>query len=107
MDSLGGSFSQEDLFDFGLRDIIHPGDVLNNTLPHKGNSQRVSIAACTDDLIKDSFGSFASIGINGLIADKFRIEDARDDFSEEGDRFLMELLRVSDIAEGDFIEGIL
>lgn len=107
MDPLGGSFSKEDLFDFWLRDIIHPGDVLDNAFPHKWNTQRVSIAACTDDLIKNPSGPFASIDINGLVADKFGIEDARYDFSEEGDRFLVELLRVSDIAEGDFIEGIL
>ena len=67
----------------------------------------MSIAACTDDFIKDSSGSIASIRIDGLVADKIGIENARDDFSEEGDRFLVELLRVSDIAEGDFVEGVL
>lgn len=107
MNSLGGSFSKEDLLDFRLWDIIHPGDVLDDTLPYKWNTERVSIAACADDFIKDCSGSFASIGIYCLIANQFRIENTGNNFSEEGDRFLMELLRVSDIAEGNFIEGIL
>lgn len=107
MDSLGGSFSEKDLLDFRLCDIIHPGDVLDNTLPYKRKSQRVSIAACADDFIKDPSGSFASINIYGLIGNEFRIEDTGNNLSEEGDRFLVELLRVSDIAEGDFVEGIL
>lgn len=67
----------------------------------------MSIAASTDDLIKDSSGSIAGVRINGLVADKVGIEHAGDDFSEEGDGFLVELLRVSDIAEGDFVEGVL
>lgn len=106
MDSLRGSLSKEDLLYFWLLDIIHPGNELDNTFPYLGNSQRVSIATCADDFIKDSFGSFASIDINGLIVNQFRIENAGNNLSEEGDRFLMELLRVSDIAEGNFIEGI-
>jgi hypothetical protein len=67
----------------------------------------VGIATSTDNLLQNSLGSIPGIRIDCLIVNEIWIEDAGDNLSEEGDGFLMELLRVADIAEGNFIEGIL
>lgn len=51
--------------------------------------------------------SLSCINIDCIILDQFGIEHTRNDFSEESNRFLMEFLRIADVAEGNFIKGIL
>jgi hypothetical protein len=66
----------------------------------------VSVAANTNNLIDHLFSSFACICVNTFVLDEIGVGDAGQHFSEEGDRFLFELLRIADIAEGDLFEGV-
>jgi hypothetical protein len=66
----------------------------------------VSVAANTDNLIDHLFSSFACICVNTFVLDEIGVGDAGQHFSEEGDGFLFELLRIADIAEGDLFEGV-
>jgi hypothetical protein len=66
----------------------------------------MSIAAGADDLVEHSSGPISSINVDCLIGDKIRIEYAGNDLSEESNWSLMELLRITNIAKGDLIEGI-
>lgn len=66
----------------------------------------MGIATSADNLLEDTLSSISGIGVDGLIGDEIGIEQAGNDFSEEGDRFLMEFLRVANVAEGDLIKGV-
>jgi hypothetical protein len=66
----------------------------------------VSVAANTNNLIDHLFSSFACICVNTFVLDEIGVGDAGQHFSEEGDGFLFELLRIADIAEGDLFEGV-
>jgi hypothetical protein len=66
----------------------------------------VGVATSADNLLEDALSSISGISIDGLIGDEVRIEQAGDNFSEEGDRFLVEFLRVAYVAEGDLIKGV-
>ena len=66
----------------------------------------MSVAANTDNLIDHLFSSFACICVNTFVLDEIGVGDAGQHFSEEGDGFLFELLRIADIAEGDLFEGV-
>jgi len=66
----------------------------------------VCVAANTDNLIYHLFSSFACICVNTFVLDEIGVGDAGQHFSEEGDGFLFELLRIADIAEGDLFEGV-
>ena len=107
MHSLRGSLSEEDIVKLWLTDPIHLSNVLTNTFPHKRDAKRVSVAARTDDLVEHSLGSCPCISIHALVGKQIRIEYARDHFPEESNRFLVELLRVADIAECNLVEGVL
>ena len=67
----------------------------------------MSVTASTDNFIQESIGPRPSIRVDGFVTDKVGIEHAWDDLPIKGDGFLMELLGVADIAEGDLIEGVL
>lgn len=64
------------------------------------------ISSWANDLIEIASGSFASVGVDGLIIDEFRTYDTCDDFPEESDGFLVELLRIANITVGNLIERI-
>lgn len=66
----------------------------------------MSVAANTNNLIDHLFSSFACICVNTFVLDEIGVGDAGQHFSEEGDGFLFELLRIADIAEGDLFEGV-
>lgn len=66
----------------------------------------MSVAANTDNLIDHLFSSFACICVNTFVLDEIGVGDAGQHFSEEGDGFLFELLRIANIAEGDLFEGV-
>lgn len=76
MDSLGGTFCEEDVFNLGLGDVIHASYVLTHTLSHKRNSQRMGVTASADNFIQDSLGTTPSIRIDGFVTDKIGIEHA-------------------------------
>lgn len=66
----------------------------------------MSVAANTNNLIDHLFSSFACICVNTFVLDEIGVGDTGQHFSEEGDGFLFELLRIADIAEGDLFEGV-
>lgn len=66
----------------------------------------MGIATSADNLLEDTLSSISGISVDGLIGDEIGIEQAGNNFSEEGDRFLMEFLRVANVAEGDLIKGV-
>ncbi len=66
----------------------------------------MGIAACADNFIQDSFGSSTGIWIDGLIVDEVGVDETGGDLTEESDGFLVELLGVADIAEGDLVERV-
>jgi len=65
------------------------------------------VASRADYLVENGPGSISGINIDTLILKEVRIEGAGKDLSEEADGLLPELLRVSDVAEGDSIEGVI
>lgn len=76
MDSLGGTFREEDVFNFGLRDVIHASYVLADTLSHKRNAQGMSVTTSADNFVQDSLGTSPGIRIDGFVTDKIGIEHA-------------------------------
>lgn len=64
----------------------------------------MGVAASTNDFFKNCFGSVAGVGVDAGIIDESGVEGTWEDFSEIGDRFLMEFLGVADVTEGEFIE---
>lgn len=107
MYSLGGSFSKDDLINRRRGDVVHLGDVFSYALASERDTERVSIAPCADNLIQDSLSSISGIDIDGLIANEVGIENTRNDLSEESYWFLMELLRIPNVAECDLIERVI
>ena len=71
------------------------------------NTKRVRITSCTDNFIKNAFCSVSGIDIDKLVIDEIGICDARDDLSEEGDRFLVKFLWITNIAKSDWIKGVI
>lgn len=106
MNSLRGSFSEENVIDWRGGDIVFPTDVIGNGSSDWGDTQWVCVAASTDDLFKIFGSTFGGIGIDGTISDQTWIEYAWEDLTVEGDGFLFELLWVSNVAEGDFVEWV-
>ena len=107
MHSLRGSFSKDDLIDGRRSDVVHLSDVLSHAFTSERDTKRVSVAACTDNLVEDSLSSISGIDIDGLIANEVRIENTRNDLSEESYWFLMELLRIPNVTECDLIERVI
>jgi hypothetical protein len=66
----------------------------------------MSIATSADDLVEHSSSPISGVNVDCLIRDKIRIEYAGNDLSEESNGSLMELLRITNIAKGDLVEGI-
>jgi hypothetical protein len=64
----------------------------------------VSITSYTDDFVENSFGTGSGVDIDRLIIDESWICRAGQDFPEESDRFLVELLWVTNVTGGDLIE---
>ena len=65
------------------------------------------VAAYTYCVIEDALCPFGDIWIETLVFEKACVEKAGQDLSIEGDGFLSESLGVSNIAVGDFAEGVL
>jgi hypothetical protein len=103
---LRSTLCEEDIVNRRSYNIIHSSDIFRDAFTCKRNAQRVSIASSADNLLEDSLGSITGVNVDGLIFDKIRIKHTRNDFSKEGNGFLMELLGISNVAEGDFIERI-
>lgn len=106
VNSLRGSFSEENVIDWRGFNIILTTDVIGNGFSDRGDTEWVSVATCTDDLFKIFGSSFGGIWIDGTISDQAWVENTWKDFTVESDGFLFELLWVSDVAEGDFVEWV-
>lgn len=64
----------------------------------------MSVASSADDFFEDCLGSVTGIHIDGRIINEGGVEGAGEDFTEIGDRLLVEFLRVANVTEGKFIE---
>jgi hypothetical protein len=107
MDSLRSSLGQNDFLNLGCWDFIFSGDVSCNVLSNRLNTQGVSVTSSTDNLIKNAFCTISGVNVDLIIIEEIRINDARNDFSEESNRLLVEFLRVTNIAESYLIERII
>jgi hypothetical protein len=67
----------------------------------------VSVTSSTDYLIQVSLGPLGSVRVDIRVTDQTWIQNARKNFSVESDGFLLELLRVADVAKCYLVERIL
>ena len=100
MHSLRSPFGENDVLYAWNRDFVIFCDVPGNVLTDGMDAQRVGIASSTDNLIENALGTLSSVNVDQLVIDKIGICHTRDHLSEESDGFLVELLRVADVAEG-------
>lgn len=106
MNSLWSAFSKEDIVNWWRLDIILSADIVRNSSSDWWDTQRMSVATGTDDLVKIFLSSFWGIRIDGRVSDQIGIEDTWEDFSIESDWLLFELLWVTNVTKCDLIEWI-
>lgn len=104
MNSLRSTFSEEDIINWRGFDIVFSADIIGNSSSDWWDTQRMSIATGTDDLIEIFLGSSWGIRINSRVSNQVRIEYTWEDFSIETYWFLFELLWVTNVTKCDLIE---
>ena len=107
MHSLRSPLSENDVLYAWSRNFVIFCDVPSNILADGMDAQRVGIASSTDNLIKDALGTLSSVDVDQLVIDKIGICHTGNHLPEESDGFLVELLRVTDVAEGHRVERII
>lgn len=107
MDALGSAFSQENVINAGSRYVVFSTDVVGDCFSDWWDTQRMGVAACTDDLVEIFLCPFRSVRVDGWVTDKTGVEYARQDFPVESNWFLLELLRVADVAESYLVERVI
>lgn len=66
----------------------------------------MSITSRADYLSQNLFCAVSSVDVDGLVVDELRVYHTRDHLSVESNGFLVELLRIADVTEGNLIERI-
>lgn len=107
VDALGSTFSQENVINTGSRYVVFSTDVVGHSFSDWWDTQRMGVAACTDDLVEIFLCPFWSVRVDGWVTDKAGVEYARQDFPVESNWFLLELLRVTDVAESYLVERVI
>ena len=106
MNSLRSTFSKEDIINWWSLYIVFSADIISNSPSDWRDTQRMSVATSTDNLIEIFLSSFWSIRIDSWISNQIRIEYTWKDFSIESDWLLFELLWVTNVTKCDLIEWI-
>jgi hypothetical protein len=107
MHALRSSVSQNDILNWWCWNLIFSCNILGNARTSERDTDGVSIAASTDDLIEYFPCSVPCVDVDGGILDQIRIEHTRHHLSKICNGFLVKFLGISDITEGDFAEGVL
>lgn len=106
MNSLRSTFSKEDIIDWWSLYVIFSADIISNSSSDWGDTQGMSVASSTDDLIEIFLSSFWSIRIDSRVSNQIGIDNTWEDFSIESEWLLFELLRVTNVTKCDLIEWI-
>lgn len=101
------SLAQDDVICTWLRNMIFVGNELGNIFSNRVNAQGRRVASSATDFLEDDLGPLPGISIDGLILNEIGADNTRENFSWESQGLLVELVRVSDAAVGDFIEWII